>query len=1055
MKRGLIACLLAAVPVLGGPSAGTAPDWENPLVFGRNKLPPRCAAWPCPDAAAARASRYESAPWVRSLNGRWRFRWAPDPASRPVGFQAPAFDAAGWAEIPVPSTWELQGYGVPIYVNSRYPFQPDPPRVMSDPPPAFTASRQRNPVGSYRTAFDVPADWSGRRILLHFAGVSAACHVWVNGQAVGYSEDARSPAEFDITASARPGANLLAVEVYRFCDGSYLEDQDMWRLSGIFRDVFLYCAPPVSLWDFHVDAALDAACEDGSVALHVTLRNATAAAADDCRVRLTLTAPDGAVAAEQAEAVGSAAPGIGAPHVTARVPVRRPLWWTPETPNLYGAVVELLRDGRVVEARRADVGFRRVALGGSTFTVNGRALKIKGVNRHEFDPVTGYSLTRERMEQDVRLIKQANLNFVRTSHYPNDPRWYELCDRYGLFVLDEANVESHGLSYHKKVLPGDRPEWEPAVVDRVRRMAIRDRGHACVVMWSLGNEAGYGRAFLAMRAALLAADPQQRPIQYADMNCAGDVDSQTYPTTEWLLQHVAGKATRKGERDEVALKEQHGAYPSGRPFLMNEYAHAMGNSLGNFRDYWDVIESHPLLIGGFIWEWVDQTPYKTGPDGRRHYAYGGDFGDEPNDGVFCCKGLVDAERAPRPHYWEAQKVHQYVRVRAGNIAQGIVHVRNAYTFTNLSAFDADWTLEADGAVVATGSLGRLDIPPGTEQAVTVPLGEAPRRAGAECFLTLRFRLPAPAVWADAKHVVAWEQLAVPGGPSTPAEPTPGKAWRREGADWVAETPGGVVRVDGRTGCLASWRSGGRERLASPLRLNFWRVPTDNDNGWKAPKRMGDWQTAGARAELQSLAADGARLEAALRVPVGTTTAGLMYATRRDGSLQVRLTLRAGGKAPELPRVGLQFALPAGVDRVEWFGRGPHENYWDRKDGAAVGRYRSTVGAWVTPYVRPQENANRCDVRWIAFADATGQGLRVAALGKPFGVSAWPYTAEDLARAAHDHELPRRADVTVNVDALQMGVGGDNSWGLPVHEAYRIPAAGTYALDLLLRPLDAP
>jgi beta-galactosidase len=1038
MKKSFCGVLLAAACALAARAdEAAAPDWENPLVFARNKLPARCAAWPCPDAAAARAATYEKAAWVRSLNGLWDFHWAPEPAQRSTNYSA---------KIPVPSCWEFQGYGVPLYSNSKYPFKADPPRVMGEPPQDFTSFRQRNPVGNYRTDFEVPADWQGRRVLLHFAGVSSAMYVWVNGQPVGYSEDSRLPAEFDVTALAHAGRNQLTVEVYKYSDGSYLEDQDMWRLAGIFRDVFVYCTPPVTVWDFFVQADLDAACQAGAVQLRYTLRNATAAPAGNMSVRLSL---DGKAMLE--EPVGSVAPGCGEARVTATVPVPQPRLWSAESPKLYSAVVELLEGGRVIEARHADLGFCRVELRDQQFTVNGRALKIKGVNRHEFDPATGWTLSRARMEQDVRLMKQANINCVRTSHYPNDPRWYELCNRLGLFVLDEANVESHGLSYHKKVLPGDLPEWQPAVVDRARRMVIRDRNHPCVVLWSLGNEAGYGSAFLAMRAAVRAADPHLRPIQYADMNRAADMDSQTYPTTAWLLQHVAGQAKRKGEHGESSNAEQHGPYPSGKPFLLNEYAHAMGNSLGNFQDYWDVVEKYPLLIGGFIWEWVDQTPYKMWPDGKKHFAYGGDFGDQPNDGVFCCKGLVNAERLPRPHYWEAQKVHQYIQVRAEDLAQGRVRIRNEYAFTSLAAFAAEWTLEADGVAAGGGRLERLDIAPGAERVVQLPWGAPTWQAGKEYFLTLRFRLPARTSWAEAGQVVAWEQLAVP-APVAPPAAQEGAAWRREGADWVATGGDSVVRVNGRTGQLASWQADGREQLVAPLGLNFWRVPTDNDNGWKVPKKMGAWQEAGAKAELQSLAGTGARLEAVWKLPVGATTARMAYDTRSDGSVRVTVTLHPDGKAPELPRIGLQCALPGGLERVCWFGRGPHENYWDRKSGAAVGMYRSTIGEWITPYVRPQENANRTDVRWVEFTEPSGRGVRIQAEGRPFGVSAWPYSAADLAAAAHDHELPRRDFITVHLDGWQMGVGGDTSWGLPVHEEYRLPAKGAYAFACTLRVL---
>ncbi len=1050
--------LLAALAIFATKDAAAAApeyEWQDPRVFEVNKLPPRNSAWPCQDAASAWKSTYDHSPWVRSLNGNWRFHWSPDPDARTVNFFAPEHDTTSWKSIPVPSCWELQGYGVPIYLNSRYPFQVNPPSVMDEPPRDYSSYTQRNPVGSYLREFEVPAGWSGQRVLLHFAGVSSAMYVWVNGARIGYSEDSRSPAEFDITGHIKPGSNKLAVEVYRFCDGLYLEDQDMWRLSGIFRDVFLYTTADVTVWDSFVHAALDEDMQSASASLHYTLRNASTVKADNLRVRLSLRTPDGSLVGAGPlldEAVEEIGTGFSSSRVTSNAVVERPLLWTSETPNVYDALVELVRDGKVIEARRFDVGFRKVEIRGPEFLVNGRPVKIKGVNRHEFDPATGYTITRERMEQDIRLIKQANLNFVRSSHYPNDPRWYELCNRHGLFVLDEANVESHGLSYHKNVLPGDRDEWRASCVDRMQSMVLRNRGAPSVVIWSLGNEAGYGNVFLSMREAALAVDPERRPIQYADMNRAADMDSQTYPTIEWLLKHVAGKAVRKGERGESTNEEQHGKYPSGRPFLMNEYAHAMGNSLGNLKDYWDVIEKHPILIGGFIWEWVDQTPYKTAPDGKKFFAYGGDFGDEPNDGVFCCKGMVDAERSPRPHYWEAAKVFQFIKVLPEDMALGKIRIRNGYDFVSLERFDTDWVLEADGRMVAEGKLDKLDLAPGAERVVTVPWKSTALKPGMEYYLTVRFRLAGNESWAAAGHVVAWEQLAVSAPPSAIAgnDVAIGIPFRELDGDWVAEANGTRVRIDGRQGWLESLKLSGHEVLTSPVNPSFWRVPIDNDIGWKTPKLMGAWRDAGDKAALLSLAPGASPGLLTARLKLTTGHCELTYALHADGTLRVEMKLDPADKAPELPRVGMHFAIPRKMNGVRWFGRGPHENYQDRKSGAAIAIHESTVNEWITPYVRPQENANRSDIRWIEFSADDGVALRIEAEGPPFGVSAWPYSATDLATSPHHYQLPQRDFITVNVDGAQMGVGGDNSWGLPVLKPYRLKAGQSHRFAITFR-----
>ncbi len=1010
-----------------GPSKYDHAEWQDPLVFGINKLPPRNPAWPNPDAESGWKSDYEHSPWLQSLDGSWSFHWSPDPDSRPDSFYQPGFDVSGWKSIPVPSCWELQGYGTPIYTNSTYPFKVDVPRVLSTPPEKYTSFKERDPVGSYRRVFTLPPGWKGGHTILHFAGVGSAMYVWVNGKKVGYSENSRLPAEFDITPFLRPGENLLAVEVYRYSDGSYLEDQDMWRLSGIFRDVFLYHTPDVTLWDFYTDAVLDAHYENAQIRVFYRVRNSLPESLSGLRIRVSLRDPEGRSAGQKAaaspllleEAVPAVVTGVNGEDTTKVAGLSHPQLWTPENPNLYSVLVELVRNGNVIETRRADLGFRKVEMRDKQFFVNGRSIKIKGINRHEADPETGYTPVPARMKQDLQLIKQANFNFIRTSHYPNDPRWYELCDRYGVFIMDENNLETHGISYHRRILPGDKPEWEPAVVDRMRRTVIRDRSHACVVMWSLGNEAGYGNAFMKMRDATRIADPQLRPIHYADMNLAADMDSQTYPTTAWLLQHVAGKAIRKGEHGETGSPEQHGPYPSGKAFVANEYAHAQANSLGNFQDYWDVYEKYPMLLGGFIWEWSDQALYKTDSNARRVFAYGGDFGDYPNDGKSCLKGMVSSDRIPRPHYYEAKKVQQYIKVYPERISEGYVRIQNNYSFTSLDSFEAQWQLEENGVVIRQGRLEGLKGEPGSVAVVSVPFGKIKRVKGAEYFLVLQFRLRKSTLWADAGFVVAYEQLVIPGGAEAAEgvnrmERVDGVEWTRSGEDWTASAGGTIARVDGHSGLLKSLVVAGVEYLSGP------------------------------------------QLVADLRLPVEAATLQLSYRLLQDGRINVGLKLDVGKATPELPRIGLQFAVPADLRQVRWYGRGPQETYLDRKTGALVGVFQSTVDDWITPYVRPQENANRTDIRWVELTGVSAgsygrreagsggkRGLRIQADNRLINISAWPYSANDLETATHNEQLPRRDFVTVNVDGWQMGVGGDISWGLPVHDEYRLLAKGVY------------
>lgn len=1039
-------------------------DWQNPRVFGINKLPPRFAAWPCPDAESGWKSCYDFSPWVKSLNGEWDFHWVAHPDQRPRNFYETGFDASGWKKIPVPTCWELEGlkiepvgqpnYGVPIYSNYTYPHAPTTSgRVMDTPPEHFTSYKQRNPVGSYRTHFVVPRDWKGGRTIIHFAGVYSAMYVWVNGQKVGFSQDSRSPAEFDITDFLKEGENLLAVEVYRWGSGSYLEDQDMWRMSGIYRDVFVYHTPDVTLWDAYFHAELNAACDAANVHVQYTLRNMGKVAVRDVKVRVSLRDPvgnlvgGGVLIEDVPKAVDT---GIHAEVATAEVPVEFPLLWTTETPNVYDALIELMVDGQVVETRRVDVGFRKVAIVDNQYCINNKAIKIRGVNRHESSPTGGYVLSRQLLERDLGLIKRNNINFTRCSHYPNDPRWYELCNRWGMMLVDEANVESHELSYHMKVLPGDDPAWEPATVDRMQRMVIRDRGNPCVTMWSLGNEAGYGKAFWASRKATHAADPQLRPIQYADMNMVADVDSQTYPTVDWLKLHLQGKAVRKGEHGEIGVTEQHGPYPSGRGFMTNEYAHAHQNSLGNLQDYWDMFHAHPQYWGGFIWEWADQTLLKRDENGQYFHAYGGDFGDQPNNGRFCIKGLVSADREERPHYWEAKKAHQYIQIAGIDVAAGKVRIQNLYHSLPLSEFSADWVLEENGIAIAQGTLADIHALPGQMQNVVIPWGSPNWQAGREYFITVRFRLKRDTPWAKTGHEVAWEQLAVVGQPAKQAvslAKSPVPVLVQNGADWVASAGRVSIRVSGQTGLLTSMMIADREQLRVPMKPNFWRVPLDNDIGWHVPKNFGPWRTAADQAVLKSLEGvvtdAGAVIRVELQLPLPETSVVLTYQLRGDGVLRVHMLLNIGKDAPELSRIGLTFGVPASYEGVQWFGRGPHENYRDRKTSAAVGLYQAKVSEWITHYVRPVDNGNRTDVRWMELSDEAGAGLKVTAGMQLLSVSAWPYTAEDLDVTPHDYQLPRRDFITVNVDGFQMGVGGDTSWGEPVHHEYRIESKGPH------------
>jgi len=1018
-----------------------AEPWQDAEVYEQLRLPMRAASFPQN---------------VLSLNGRWSFRFSPDPAQRPVDFFKPEVDVSGWSLIAVPSCWELEGYGVPLYVNYTYPFQAVPPRVMDAPPSHFTTFSQRNPVGSYRRTFVLPSTWQGQRIVLSVGGASSAYFVWVNGQPVGYAEDSRLASEFDVTAAVSAGTNTLAIEVYKYSDGAYLEDDDFWRLAGIFRDVTLFTVPPVAFWDLYVQSVLNAEYSEAVLRASASLWVDAGSSGRTVRVVATVTDPTGTPVSFPAfEQTLTLHESGFVPFTLPSHKLVRPRLWDAEHPQCYTVTWRLYEGDHEWDCRVRKVGIREARLIDGEFAVNGRKIKIKGVNRHEIDPACGYVQTREVIERDLRLIKQGNFNFVRTAHYPCVPLFYEMCDQLGLYVLDEANIESHGLSYHKKVLPGDRPEWTAATCARGTRMVIRDRGHACVVMWSLGNEAGYGSTFIALREAMLALDPEKRCMQYADMNLAADVDSQTYPTPEWLRQHLQNKAQRKGERNEIARIEQHGPYPSGKPFLMNEYAHAMGNSLGNFDEYWDLIERNPLLIGGFIWDWVDQGVWKVLPDGGKMLAYGGDFGDQPNNGNFCINGLVSPTREPHPHYWQAKQIQQPIRVFWQDRDQMRVVVTNKHQSVSLSEYAVQWYTETNGIICEKGTLN-MTASAGASESAEVPITAAkPYQLKT---LNWRFLLRNDTAWAPAGFCVAHEQLMLNEPIIRIEEPQTYGACEETNTRVVLTACNAVYEISKETGWLTQWRVGDQTLLQSPMRLNFWRVPTDNDEGAKMPKQCEVWQYAVEQGHVTQLRVHTAHaeVEVTYSLAAGASQARMTYSVDAKGVLTVKTRVEIlrgvdGHPLPFLPKIGYQVVLNGSYRALRWLGRGPIENYWDRKHAAAISLYTVPVEQFITPYVRPQENSNRCDVRWVECLTTPMAGrVHVAANGSPLMISAWPYTQDDLLRARHDCALPRRNLLTLNLDHLQMGVGGDNSWGLPVHDAYTIRAEGVYAWEMQMR-----
>jgi beta-galactosidase len=1031
------------LPVLfllaSAPNPKAAPAWEDPAVFRVGTERPRATFVAFAEREAAIKGDRARSPFFQLLSGTWRFHWAKNPFALPAGFEQPGYDDAAWDPMPVPSNWQVVGanenrpYDRPFFSNIKHPFKADPPHVPHDD----------NPVGLYRTHFEVPAGWKGRSVFVHFAGVQSAYYVWLNGRKLGYKEDAFTPGEFDLTAHLRPGANVLAVEVIHHSDGSYLEDQDYWRLAGIFRDVYLLSAPKVRLRDFAVRTDLDAAYRDATLEIRAAIENRSAALAPGHQVVATVLAADGSEVFQAKLAPTAAIADGQEASLSASGLVRAPRLWSAETPNLYTLVLEH-KDGAgvVQEAVAQKIGFREVEIKSGQLLLNGVAITFKGVNRHEFDPDHGRVISRERMLQDIRLMKQNSFNAVRTSHYPNDPAWLALCDEMGLYVVDEANVESHEL-WEKKVYIADFPEWTGAFVARGTAMVERDKNHPSIVYWSMGNETGLGRSFDAMYKAMKALDPT-RPIHYESRNppydsglSSFDVISTMYPTVDHIVE----------------LMNQD---PS-RPVIICEYAHSMGNSLGNFKDYWDAYDKYPRLQGGFTWDWVDQALRHPGPGGQPLWDW-----VNTSDGANANDGLVNADRLPQPEILEARKVQQPVKIEGIDASAGRVRVRNAYDFLDLSHLGLEWRLVADGVPVQSGALAEpLDVMPGASRELTLGVDAGKVPPGQEGFLEVSLRLRDEQAWGPRGHEVAWEQIALPrtvvAGPVLATAPgaleaqSDGRRVTLSSADLTA-----VIEDGG----LVSYRWKGEEQLAGPLVPHLWRVPTDNDEGGGDASYAHRWREAGLD-RLQAVA-QAPTVEAystgraRVRVPVrlSGTKAALNLTTTwevaSDGTIAASAAFTAEGELPPLPRVGFQLQLPASHDRARWYGRGPQESYADRKEGARYGLFRSPVADLHFPYVMAQENGNHTDTRWLEVVDARGRGLRFSAEG-PLDFTAHDYTDAALLAAKTSQRIERDGRVTLSLDLAQMGLGGDDSWSPRVHPEYQLTAR-EYAFSFRITPV---
>lgn len=1035
------------------PNQHLIPEWQNPEIFEINRQPVRSSTISFPSLASAQAGK--SPARQQSLDGKWDFHWAPKPADRPAGFESPDFSPVDWQPICVPGHWELQGYGVPIYAPSH---MPPSLRKLNLP----NIDPQDNPVGSYRHTFTIPEQWQNHEIYLRFEGVCSAYYVWLNGEFVGYAQDSMLPSEFYISPFLKPGENLLAVQVYRFSDGSYLENQDMWFLSGIFRPVKILAFPPVFIQDVTLNSRFYDGFEQGDVVIDTRIHYHKQDQTGQKGLQLT------AFLAYAGEELSRTATRFEMNpsqvlHFSTSLSVNHPKLWSAEIPALYDVYLSLEdQAGNPIDVRHFKHGFRQVEIRERQLFVNGQSILIKGVNRHDFDPQSGHTMSMERLLEDVLLMKRNNINAVRTAHYPDDERFYELCDQYGIYVMDEANIETHGL---RDTLRGDM-RWMNAMQSRVERMIARDRNHACIIFWSLGNESSSDEKFSRLTDLVHQIDPT-RPVHYEQDHKGeyADVFSMMYPPPK-DLESIANGGDYKFREGILTWKTIRGQYANQKPIILCEYAHAMGNSLGNFQKYLDIFEKYPQCIGGFIWDFADQSLLSKTEDGKDFWAYGGDLGDPYRFSVFGCNGIFAANREPHPAVWTVKKGYQNVAVRAVDLSAGRFEINNQYRFLNLSSFNIHWYLELDGEIREQGDLPALDLEPLERVAVEIPFHLAQAGPCQEAFLTIQFVLKADQLWAKAGYEVAWEQFKLPIPADYDERVLPIKQDRLQisseaGQVLVSGSQFSIV-FDSQTGFLTQYVFQDRELFKSPLRPNLWRVWIDNDIStfvfypWLKPL-LGKhfWRTANQKlrcTHFQAQALDDYQImvEAEWRVPGGKTPFKAVFNITGDGSIQVETSFTA---RKELERMGMQVSLPGEFQHVTYFGLGPQETMPDRLTGARVGKFKATVDQLFHHYVRPQENGNRSQVRWVQLCDDSGSGISIKkANGQLFNFSVWPYTQAHLADVTHIHELVKDDVITLNIDLVQKGVGGDVPAGGEPHAEYRLKPGELYAFSFNIQPL---
>ena len=1023
MKKHILTSLLAWMTLNLG--AQTFQEWKDPRINAVNRAPMHANYFAYESAEAAKKGIKENSANFMTLNGTWKFNWVKDADSRPTDFWKTGFNDKGWNDIPVPGVWELHGYGDPIYVNIGYAwrnqFENNPPYVPTE----------NNHVGSYRKEITVPASWKGKDIIAHFGSVTSNMYLWVNGKYVGYSEDSKLEAEFNLTPYLKPGQkNLIAFQVFRWCDGTYLEDQDFFRYSGVGRDCYLYARDKKRIEDIRVTPDLDGEYKNGSLNIALTLKGSG-------KVNLTLKDASGKEVANTQAIKGNAIIEVENPHK-----------WTAETPYLYTLYASLEGSNEVIPVK---VGFRKVEMKNAQLLVNGQPVLIKGANRHELDPDGGYVISKERMIQDIQVMKQFNLNAVRTCHYPDNNYWYELCDQYGIYMVAEANIESHGMGYGEKTL-AKRDDYTLAHMERNQRNVQRSFNHPSVIIWSLGNEAGYGPNFEKAYDWIKAEDPS-RLVQYEQAGRNGKTDI-------YCPMYLGYKGCEDYSKDEKYQK----------PLIQCEYAHAMGNSEGGFKEYWDLVRKYPKYQGGFIWDFVDQSVRWTGKNGKMIYAYGGDFNRfDASDFNFCDNGLISPDRVPNPHMYEVGYFYQDIWTNPADIKNGEISIFNEYFFRDLSAYYLEWQVLKAGKVMRSGRVEDLNVGPQQTVKMKLPIGDICQCS--EWLLNVAYKLKNTEGLLPAGHIIAKQQLVL-----NPYKAPSMELKNEAKSNWTVVEPtlkendkhylivhGENFRIefDKQNGYLSKYQVNGLDMMkeGSYLKPNFWRAPTDNDFGAYLQRRYAVWKNPTIKlVSLQQRIADQqAIIEASYELPEVSAKLNLTYVINNEGTMKVtqKMTADKNAKVGNMFRFGMQMQMPRSFDKVEYYGRGPIENYIDRKANTNLGIYRQSVAEQFYSYIRPQETGTKSDLRWWKTINAAGRGIQVVA-AEPFSASALHYTIESLDEGTHKQQghspEVEEADLTnLCLDLIQAGLGCEDSWGRIARPEYQVPY-GDYEFTFILKPM---